>query len=124
MVEPVIVPADVRRLVIAARMVAYEAPATHEALVELEQAAEAFAARVPWDDEPSVAALSSAPVAPVGEGLREALEPVRHWYESDEHEPRADIEIVRDIVADLQHDRAENLSLRKDARATQPPGKV
>lgn len=43
--------ADVIRLVIAARLVAWEDPDA-DALKELQQASEAFASRVPWDDEP------------------------------------------------------------------------
>lgn len=42
---------DVRRLVIAARVVAFEDQG-EEALRELDQASEAFASRVPWEDEP------------------------------------------------------------------------
>lgn len=44
-------PADVRRLVIAARQVAFEG-ATPDVLRELAHASEAFADRVPWDEEP------------------------------------------------------------------------
>lgn len=44
-------PNDVRRLVIAARKVAFE-DQSREALKELDKASEAFALRVPWDDEP------------------------------------------------------------------------
>ena len=40
------------------------------------------------------------------DAIREALEPVLHWYQSDEHPDRSTAEIVRDIVADLQRDRA------------------
>lgn len=43
-------PLDVRRLVIAARRVAFESQ-DREALKELDNASEAFAARVPWEDE-------------------------------------------------------------------------
>lgn len=46
------VPADVARLVVAARHVAYDVATTDE-LRELDQASEAFASRVPWDDEPA-----------------------------------------------------------------------
>lgn len=48
------VPEDVVRLVIAARVVAYDSAATIEsaAAQELDQALEAFAQLVPWDDEP------------------------------------------------------------------------
>jgi hypothetical protein len=44
-------PEDVVRLVIAARVVAFEDQGA-EALRELDKASEAFAARVPWDNEP------------------------------------------------------------------------
>jgi len=44
-------PADVRRLVIAARIVAFEDQSA-EAIRELDQATEAFADRVPWDNAP------------------------------------------------------------------------
>jgi hypothetical protein len=44
-------PADVRRLVIAARRVAFE-DRDAETLRELDQASEAFADRVAWDDAP------------------------------------------------------------------------
>lgn len=44
-------PKDVIRLVIAARLVAYGEPDS-QAIKELDDAAEAFADRVPWDDEP------------------------------------------------------------------------
>lgn len=44
---------DVIRLVIAARNVAYDERPSREALKELDQAAEAFADRVPWDGEPT-----------------------------------------------------------------------
>lgn len=42
---------DVARLVIAARIVAFE-DQSKEALKELDRASEAFATRVPWDDHP------------------------------------------------------------------------
>ena len=45
------VPHDVRRLVIAARRVAYATQPSPDALQELDRAAEAFAGRVPWEDE-------------------------------------------------------------------------
>ena len=46
------VPEDVCRLVIAARETAY-GDQERETLDELDKAAEAFASRVPWDDEPT-----------------------------------------------------------------------
>lgn len=45
-------PDDVVRLVIAARIVAYE-DQRPEALKELDDAVEAFADRVPWEGEPA-----------------------------------------------------------------------
>ena len=52
---------DVVRLVIAARRVAYEGAAEDD-LRALDIAAEAFASRVPWDDEPD-----ELPAAPTGD---------------------------------------------------------
>ncbi len=46
------VPADVAELVIAARIVAFE-DQSPEALRQLDKASEAFADRVPWDNEPA-----------------------------------------------------------------------
>lgn len=54
------VPADVARLVVAARKVAFENPSQAE-LRELDIASEAFASRVPWDDAPD-----ELPAAPTG----------------------------------------------------------
>ena len=48
-------PQDVIDLVIAARVVAFEDPSP-EAIKALDKASEAFASRVPWDDEPEDAA--------------------------------------------------------------------
>lgn len=56
-------PADVVRLVIAARKVAFgDHPA--EAIDELDHASEAFASRVPWDDEPVTTAPALVVVSP------------------------------------------------------------
>lgn len=43
--------------------------------------------------------------------IERAIEPVKDWYQSDEHEPRPTVDILADIVADLQHDRADSLAL-------------
>lgn len=43
--------AELRRLIIAARIVAYEDQSL-EALKELDEAVEAFSEDVPWEDEP------------------------------------------------------------------------
>ena len=57
-----------------------------------------------------LAALSTAtppePQPASNDAVREALEPVLHWYQSDEHPERPLAEVVADIVADLQQDRA------------------
>ncbi len=45
--------------------------------------------------------------------LRKALEPVLHWYQSDEEPIRELMDIVKDVVADLQADRAVALKTRK-----------
>lgn len=51
------VPQDVATLVIAARIVAYgDQPATADEIRALDLAAEAFAGRVDWEDQPSVEA--------------------------------------------------------------------
>lgn len=50
-VSPAPLSSDVRRLVIAARRVAFESQ-DRAALKELDNASEVFAARVPWEDEP------------------------------------------------------------------------
>lgn len=47
-------PADVVRLVIAAREVAYTDAPDPKEREELDRAVEAFAERVPWDDEPDL----------------------------------------------------------------------
>jgi hypothetical protein len=47
------VPDDTKRLVIAARSVAFgDFPPSRASIKELDRASEAFASRVPWDDEP------------------------------------------------------------------------
>lgn len=54
-----------------------------------------------------ILARSTKARAAVGvEAVRDALEPVWHWYQSDEHTERPLAEIVADVVADLQQDRA------------------
>ncbi len=53
--------ADVRRLVIAARDVAYEDPDA-EKLRELDNAVEAFAERVRWDNDPAIEAMGGSVV--------------------------------------------------------------
>lgn len=50
---------DVTRLVVAARAVAYD-EIDPETIRELDQAAEAFASRVPWEDEPNDLETESA----------------------------------------------------------------
>ena len=48
--------------------------------------------------------------------IREKLEPVLHWYQSDEHDPRGTGEMVADIVSDLQEDRAACLNAQRIAQ--------
>lgn len=48
--------------------------------------------------------------------IRRALAPVLHWYQSDEQPERPTLDIVRDIVEDLEEDRADNLRMRRIAR--------
>ena len=48
--------------------------------------------------------------------LLAVLEPVLDWYQSDEHPERPPLEIIRDIVADLQSDRAELLAIHAKIR--------
>lgn len=52
---------DMRRLIIAARNVAFSTTPSPEALKELDAASEAFADIVPWDDEPWDEAPSPTP---------------------------------------------------------------
>lgn len=54
-------PADVVRLVIAARMVAFDRVSA-ATIAELDAASEAFASRVPWDNAPD-----ELPAAPTGD---------------------------------------------------------
>ena len=56
-----LIPDDVRRLVIAARVVAFQ-DQSREAMKELDAASEAFADRVPWDGEPLAESIDSASV--------------------------------------------------------------
>lgn len=70
---PATIPADVARLVVAAREAGFEDPSP-ERMAELIAASEAFADRVPWDDEPedaaelrAVAPPATQPSATVGE---------------------------------------------------------
>lgn len=64
--------------------------------------------------------LVSTPAAPTDTALREAVEPVLHWYQSDEHDNRPLIDIVRDIVADLQSDRKDALRAATLCEALKP----
>jgi hypothetical protein len=49
----------------------------------------------------------------VGERMRGALTPVLDWFQSDEHDERPTVDILRDVVAELQSDRADVLRLRR-----------
>ena len=57
-----------------------------------------------WNQRPEPKALGDGEV-----DLRKAIEPVKDWYQSDEEEPRPLVDIITDIVADLQEDRAQSL---------------
>ena len=48
--------------------------------------------------------------------LTAVLEPVMGWYQSDEHPQRDLLEILRDVVSDLQTDRATALAGVADKR--------
>lgn len=47
-----------------------------------------------------------------GRSIAAALEPVRHWYESADHEPRDTVDILKVVVTDLQSDRRDVLAMR------------
>lgn len=81
-------PDDVRRLVIAARDVAYSDPVP-ETMRELDKAAEAFAERIPWDDEPDNSASPSAPV-PARGGVEAEREAFEAWITATPY-PRCDL---------------------------------
>ncbi len=48
--------------------------------------------------------------------IREALGPVVHWYQRDEIPGRNTVDIVRDVVSDLQEDRAACLNVQRLAQ--------
>lgn len=48
---------------------------------------------------------------------RAALKPVLHWYQSDEYPARPIAELIADIVADLQTDRRQALTLPRLIKA-------
>ena len=59
----------------------------------------------------------TTPELPVGsDDLLAVLSPVIDWYQSDEHPSREPLDILRDIVADLQSDRAQLLAMRAKIR--------
>ncbi|WP_339696024.1 hypothetical protein [Celeribacter baekdonensis] len=51
--------------------------------------------------------------------IREALEPVIDWYQSDEVPGRNTVDIVRDVVADLVEDREAILNVQRIAQDAQ-----
>lgn len=76
------VPDDVRRLVIAAREIMDAGPQAGTAEVnELDQALEAFSARVPYADEPLLAEGTVVEETEYGQTV------VRHWPRADEESP-------------------------------------
>jgi len=57
-------------------------------------------------------------VSAQADAMRDALEPVMDWYQSDEQHPRCILTIVKEVVADLQADRTMALhceALLRDA---------
>ena len=54
------------------------------------------------------------PTTPSAEAMREALNPVWHWYQPDDRPDRPLIDILSDVVGNLIDDRDELLRLRKD----------
>lgn len=54
--------------------------------------------------------------AVLNDDLLAVLAPVLDWYQSDEHPEREPLDILRDIVADLQTDRADALAGASDKR--------
>lgn len=89
-------PADVRRLVIAARVVAFE-DVGMEAMAELDAASEAFADRVKWDDEPAEECVG---------GVEDAVEVL------SKDRTLADIEAaVRRIIAESPDQREGSLKI-------------
>jgi hypothetical protein len=48
--------------------------------------------------------------------VREALVPVLDWFQSDEHEARPTLDILRDVVAELQMDRQVSLKAMEACR--------
>lgn len=51
--------------------------------------------------------------AVLNDDLLAVLAPVLDWYQSDEHPDREPLDILRDIVTDLQSDRADSIALGK-----------
>lgn len=45
--------------------------------------------------------------------IEEAIAPVKDWYQNDEAPKRALADVLKDIVADLQSDRADALKLKR-----------
>lgn len=66
----------------------------------------------PTDSDSSVMAVAN-------DSLLAVLAPVLDWYQSDEQPAREPLDILRDIVNDLQSDRAEVMALR--AQIGKPP---
>lgn len=52
-------------------------------------------------------------VEAVYRGMVKALEPVRDWFESDEHPPRPEADIVKDAVESLEEDRQQALKFHR-----------
>lgn len=50
------------------------------------------------------------------DNVSKALAPVLDWFQSDEHEPRPTLDILRDVVAELQMDRQVSLKAMEACR--------
>jgi hypothetical protein len=83
-----------------------------DALVEeLARAVSETGGAANWDHALTIARAILPIVNARLDAVTKAVEPILHWYQSDEHDPRPLADILTDVVADLQHDRAEALKL-------------
>jgi len=56
--------------------------------------------------------------------VRQILAPVLDWFQSDEHPARPIMDILRDVVAELQQERADNLRLTALRTSAEPCGNI
>lgn len=66
--------------------------------------------------------VEAAALSKILSALTAAIEPVEHWYQSDEDEPRPLVDILTDIVADLQEDRQQSLKVPALEKLVYIPG--